>query len=65
MRILCAGSLVSVWLNGVHVAQANLDQHMEKKDKIPGLTRSSGFPGLQNEHGPIEFRELRMKRLGQ
>ena len=63
LRVLCADRLVVVWLNGVHVAQANLDDHMDKKNKIPGLTRSRGFPGLQNEHGPIEFRALRLKSL--
>lgn len=63
MRILCVGRLVSVWLNGSHVARADLDQHMDKADKIRGLRRKSGFPGLQNEHGPIEFRNIRMKRL--
>ncbi len=64
LRVLCAGRRVSVWLNGRHVAYARLDEHMDKAGKIKGLRRTSGYPGLQNEHGPIEFRNLRIKDLG-
>ncbi|MBT3378090.1 MAG: DUF1080 domain-containing protein [Lentisphaerae bacterium] len=64
MRVLCLGRLVNVWLNGSQVVRADLDEHMDKVEKIPGLRRASGFPGFQNEHGPIEFRGIRMKILG-
>ena len=63
LRVLCAGRLVMVWLNGICVARANLDDHSDKAERIPGLRRVSGHPGLQNEHGPIEFRNLRIKDL--
>jgi len=61
--VLCLGRRVAVWLNGVAVAEADLDQHLAQADKIRGLKRTAGFPGLQNEHGPIEFRNLRLKNL--
>lgn len=63
LRVLCLGRRVAVWLNGVAVADADLDQHLAQADRIPGLKRTGGFPGLQNEHGPIEFRALRLKNL--
>ena len=64
LRVLCAGRTVIVWLNGICVARANLDDHADKAERIPGLTRAAGHPGLQNEHGPIEFRSIRLKDLG-
>jgi hypothetical protein len=63
LRVLCQGRRVSVWLNRVNVANADLDQHLAQADTIHGLKRAAGFPGLQNEHGPIEFRALRLKNL--
>jgi hypothetical protein len=63
LRVLCQGRRVSVWLNGLNVANADLDQHLAQVDTIHGLKRTAGFPGLQNEHGPIEFRSLRLKNL--
>jgi hypothetical protein len=63
LRVLCLGRRVSVWLNDVNVANGDLDQHLAQAEKIRGITRTSGFPGLQNEHGPIEFRNLRLKNL--
>jgi hypothetical protein len=63
LRVLCLGRRVAVWLNGAAVAEADLDAHLDQAARIPGLRRSAGFPGLQNEHGPIEFRALRLKDL--
>jgi HEAT repeat protein len=63
LRVLCAGRHVAVWLNGKPVSYAALDEHMGKADKIHGLNRASGFPGLQNEHGPTQFRNLRFRDL--
>jgi hypothetical protein len=63
LRVLCLGRKVAVWLNGMAVAEADLDAHLDQAERIRGLKRSSGFPGLQNEHGPIEFRAVRLKDL--
>jgi hypothetical protein len=63
LRVLCAGRHVAAWLNGQPVSYAALDEHLAKADKIHGLKRVSGFPGLQNEHGPIQFRNLRFRDL--
>lgn len=63
LRVLCAGRHVAVWLNGRPAAYAALDDHLDQVGKIPGLKRASGFPGLQNEHGPIQFRNLRYRDL--
>jgi hypothetical protein len=63
LRVLCAGRHVAAWLNGQPVSYAALDDHMAKADKVRGLKRAAGFPGLQNEHGPIHFRNLRFRDL--
>ncbi len=63
LSVLCVGRLVRVHLNGTLVAAANLDDHLDKAGRIPGIKRTRGFIGLQNEHGPIEFRNLRIKDL--
>jgi len=63
LRVLCAGRHVAAWLNGQPVSYAALDEHMAKADKVRGLTRAAGFPGLQNEHGPIHFRNIRFRDL--
>lgn len=63
LRVLCLGRRILVWLNGVPVAEADLEAHADLAERIPGIRRTSGFPGLQNEQGPIEFRNLRLKNL--
>jgi len=63
LRVLCAGRHVAAWLNGQPVSYAALDEHMAKADKVRGLNRAAGFPGLQNEHGPIHFRSIRFRDL--
>ena len=65
MTVLCAGRRVVVNLNGTRVATAGLDEHLGKAKKIPGIKRTEGFIGLQNEHGPIEFRNIRIKDLAE
>jgi len=63
LAVLCAGRLVRVHLNGMLVATANLDDHLDKTGRIPGIKRTRGHIGLQNEHGPIEFRNIRIKDI--
>jgi len=63
MTVLCAGRRVVVNLDGTRVAAADLDQHLGKAERIPGIKRTKGLIGLQNEHGPIEFRNVRIKDL--
>ena len=63
MTVLCAGRRVIVNLDGTRVAAASLDEHLDKAKRIPGIKRTEGLIGLQNEHGPIEFRNIRIKDL--
>jgi HEAT repeat protein len=63
LRVLCAGRTVMVWHNHELVAEADLDEHLDMAETVPGVLRETGFPGLQNEHGPIRFRNLRIKTL--
>ena len=55
---------ITIELNGVKTVDANLDNHKEKFDQAhPGLTRETGYIGLQSHDGRVEFRNLFVKPL--
>jgi hypothetical protein len=60
MTIQCIGSNVQVELNGRKIISANLNEHLDKLEKHPGLARTEGFIGLQNHGSRIEYRNIKI-----
>lgn len=63
MVILCDGPKVRITINGAPVLVTRLDDHPEKFEKHPGLTRTSGYIGLQNHGTRLEYRNLAIRVL--
>lgn len=71
--IKCEGPLVSVELNGQHVAEADIDQWTEPGQNPDGTTNKFryawnamprlGHIGLQEHDGKVWFRNIRIKEL--
>jgi len=60
MKIRCIGPNVKVELNGKKIVLANLEEHLDKLEKHPGLARTEGFIGLQNHGSRIEYRNIKI-----
>ena len=63
MRILCAGRRLEVFINGQQVIDADLDGYPDMEATHPGLKRKEGHIGLQNHKSPIQFRNIRVRRV--
>ena len=63
MHITCNGRNVQVTLNGTPIINANLDDYKEKEATHPGLTRTTGYVGLQNHGTRLDFRNIRLRKL--
>jgi hypothetical protein len=63
MVIECRGPRVRVALNGRKVIDTRVDYYPYKYNTHPGLTRQSGYIGLQNHGSKIEFRNIRIREL--
>jgi 3-keto-disaccharide hydrolase len=63
MVISCRGPQVKVVLNGQEVVDTSTTYYPYKYQSHPGLTRSSGYIGLQDHGGGVEFRNIRIKPL--
>jgi hypothetical protein len=63
MVIECRGSRVRVAVNGKMVIDTNMDFYPYKFATHPGLTRRSGYIGLQNHGSKVEFRNIRLREL--
>ena len=64
MHIRAEGSKVSVTLNGFPIiVDANLNDHLDKLEKHPGLKRTSGYIGLQDHTARVDFRNIRIREL--
>ena len=64
LRIVCAGSRVTVEVNGTTVVDANLENYKETKGaKHPGLSRAKGHVGFQSYNTRVEFRNIFLKPL--
>jgi len=64
MRIRAVGPHVQVWVNGLHVVDANLNDHLDKLEQHPGLARTTGFLGLQNHGSRLDYHNIRIQDLG-
>ena len=65
MTIRCRGPQVKVVLNGQEVVETNTTYYPYKYEAHPGLTRRTGYIGLQDHGGGVEFRNIRIKPLAQ
>lgn len=63
--ISCKGPEVKVILNGQKVIDTNTTYYPYKYETHPGLTRRSGYIGLQDHGGGVEFRHIEIKSLVQ
>jgi hypothetical protein len=66
MTIRAEGRNVVVVLNGKKIVDANLDHYLKDPavaKEHPGLTRTTGFIGLQSHTDRVEFRNLWLKLL--
>lgn len=64
-EVVCNGSRVTVSVNGTVIVDADLakiDKPMDGRDH-PGLKRTSGHIGFMGHGDPVEFRNIRVKRL--
>jgi len=58
LRIRCKGDQVTITLNGEKVVDADMSAYDELKARP-----RKGYIGLQNHGSPLEFRNIRMKKL--
>lgn len=63
MAIECRGSRVRVAVNDQKVIDTDMSFYPYKVDTHPGLTRRSGYIGLQNHGSKVEFRNIRLRPL--
>lgn len=63
MSIRCLGPKVTVTLNGQAIVDADLSKESEKQKSNPGISRKSGFIGLQNHGSRLDFRKVEIKEL--
>jgi hypothetical protein len=63
MDILCDGRKVKITLNDEVIVDANLDDYKDKEKKHAGLTRTTGYIGLQNHGSRLDYRNIRIKVL--
>jgi len=63
MMIGCRGSRVRVAVNGKRVIDTDVTFYPYKFTAHPGLTRRSGYIGLQSHGSKIEFRNIRLRPL--
>ena len=63
MRITCNGRRVQVELNGTPIVDANLDDHKDAEKEHPGITRATGYVGLQNHGTRLDFKNIRLREL--
>jgi len=65
MKIRCEGPRVQIWHNGFEIIDDDMSKHTDKFAEHPGLTRATGYLGLQNHGARVEFRNLWLRTLGE
>ena len=63
MVVECRASQVKVAVNGQKVIDTDMTFYPYKAETHPGLTRRSGYIGLQNHGSKVEFRNIRLRPL--
>lgn len=63
MVVTARGPQIEVVLNGQKIIDTNVTYYPYKASTHPGLTRESGFIGLQNHGSRVEFRNIRIREL--
>jgi len=63
MVIIAQGSHIQVSLNGKKIVDTDLTYYSHQADTHPGLTRKSGYIGLQSQGSRVEFRNLMIREL--
>ncbi|MCE2436171.1 MAG: DUF1080 domain-containing protein [Candidatus Latescibacteria bacterium] len=58
IEVSCQGSMVNVIINGREVISCDTSKHPDLKDRL-----KTGYIGVQNHRSPIDFRNVRIKRL--
>ncbi|HEU4753260.1 MAG TPA: DUF1080 domain-containing protein [Armatimonadota bacterium] len=63
--IRCQGPRVQVWLNGVQIQDANMDEHTKGEGGHMALSERPrrGFVGLQSHGNQVDFRNIEIKEL--
>ncbi len=64
MVITARGKQIEVVLNGRKIIDTDLTYYSYKVESHPGLLRDGGYIGLQNHGSRIEFRNIRIRELG-
>jgi len=63
MVIVARGPRIQVELNGTKIVDADLTNYTYLANTHPGLTRTSGYVGLQSHGSRVEFRNIRIREL--
>jgi|GEM_PF-515401 len=63
MKIIADGPQIQVEVNGEMIVNTSLVHHMEHADGHPGLTRRSGYIGLQNHSSRVDFRNIIIREI--
>jgi hypothetical protein len=61
-RIVCRGTVIEHWLNGVRVVQLDYSRHPDA-DVRRQLAARGGSLGLQDHGDPVWYRNIRIKKL--
>jgi hypothetical protein len=62
-EVIARGSRITVNLNGTIIVDADLSQVKDPDGKHPGMKRISGHLGFAGHNDPVEFRNIRLRRL--
>jgi hypothetical protein len=63
LRIVAEGSHVQVELNGEKIVDGDVAAHPEVLPRHQGVSRKSGFVGLQSHESPVQFRKLAIREI--
>ncbi|VAX39498.1 hypothetical protein MNBD_PLANCTO03-2090 [hydrothermal vent metagenome] len=67
-EVTVIGSRITVELNGTRILDTDLStitDFMYPPEKFPGRTRTRGHFGFAGHNDPVEFRNIRIKRIGE
>jgi lysophospholipase L1-like esterase len=62
-RIRCEGSKIQVVHNGYTIIDGDFNDHLDKVEGHPGITRKEGHIGFQNHGSRLDYRNIRIREL--